>query len=47
MQEPLLLRKGSLNPSSAAGTLRILLYIPVQAVCVAVVPEPGLGEGDG
>lgn len=44
VQDPLLPRKDSVYPQSAAGPPRILLYIPVQAVCVAVVPE---GDGQG
>lgn len=47
VQDPLLPKKESLYPRGAAGTPGILLYVPVQAVCMAVVPEAGLGEGDG
>lgn len=46
MQDPFLPKKDSWYPGSAAGTPRILLYIPIQAVRVAVVPEAGLGEDD-
>lgn len=47
VQDPLLPRKNSLYPQSAAGTAGILLSFPVQAVCVAVVPGVRLGQGDG
>lgn len=47
VQDPLLPRKNSLYPQSAAGTPGILLSFPVQAVCVAVVPGVRLGQGDG